>query len=627
MASGQFRLLASRRFGPLAATWFFGAVNANVCRAGLVALLAGAGLGADDEAAIRYLALGLFLVPFLFCAGVAGALGDQLEKARLIRFAKLAEIAIAALAGLALYADSVAGTLAALGLFGLVAATVGPLQYAMLPQHLRAAELIGGNALVHAASWMAILLGGLLGAGLLRARMIGWPSAGLALAGVLVMVAAAGYGASRAISAAPALAQPGGRRVNPFRATWTAFAFARQNRAVAQSILGVAWFWLFGAIYLAHVGGLAPAVGASAPAVGTLLLAVFAGAVAAGALVCEALSRRRVELGLVPIGAAGVSLFGLDGHFALAALHGSAPVTSLGAFLGTEGAARLLIDLGLLGLSLAVFAVPLQANIQSRAATECRGRVLAASHVLNALFVVAGLLLAAAWMALFGGLRGLPLALALCNLLVAAYIFGQVPEFAMRFLVWAASHSFYRVRHEGLAAIPEQGAAVLVCNHVSYVDALLLAGAVRRPIRFVIYKPIYDIPVLHFVLRTGRTIPITGEQEDPVAYEAAFAAIRAGLAEGDLLCIFPEGRLTEDGRIGRFRKGIERIVAETPAPVVPMALRGLWGSYFSRHGKGAFRHLKGRFWSRVEVVAGAPLAPEHATADALRQRVLALADG
>lgn len=621
MARSQFRLLAKRRFGPLAAVWLLGAVNGNFCRVGFVALLAGAGLGSGDESAGGYWAFGLLVVPVFLCSAIAGALGDQLDKARLIRLAKLAEVAVAVLAGLALYAGSAVGALVALVLFGTVAAIVVPLQYAVLPQHLAAAELTAGNALGHAATWAAILLGGLLGAGIGT-----WPNAGPVLAGVVAIVGAAGYAASRAIPPAPPESFGQTRRpVNPIRETWAAFALAKRNRPVAQSLLGVAWFWLLGAVYLGHLGNLAVSQDA-APTVAALLLAVFAVAVVAGALACDKLSRQRVELGLVPIGAAGVSVFGVDGYFAVAAFAGNAPATDLGAFLAAAGTARLLVDLGLVGVSLALFVVPLQANIQSRAASACRGRVLAASHVLGALFAAVGLLLAAVWTELVGSLPALLLALALGNLLVAAYIFRQVPEFAMRFVVWAASHSFYRVRHEGLGAIPAHGPAVLVCNHVSYVDALLLAGAVPRPIRFVIYKPIYDLPVLNFVFRTGRTIPIAAEREDPAAFEAAFAAIRAGLVEGDLLCIFPEGRLTEDGRIGQFRKGIERIVAETPVPVVPMALRGLWGSFFSRHGKGAF-HLKGRFWSRVAIVAGTPVAPTHATADALRQRVLALAEG
>ena len=192
----------------------------------------------------------------------------------------------------------------------------------------------------------------------------------------------------------------------------------------------------------------------------------------------------------------------------------------------------------------------------------------------------------------------------------------------MRFLIWALSHTMYRVTHEGLEKIPDAGAAVIVCNHVSYVDALLLAGAVRRPIRFVMFKPIYEIPVLNFVFRTGRAIPIAGKSLDAEAYEAAFRTVREGLNDGDLLCIFPEGKLTENGEIGPFRPGIERIVAETPVPVIPMALRGLWGSFFS-FKEGFFKNT-GRLWSRVQVVADEPVAPAHAAAEALREKVSTL---
>jgi 1-acyl-sn-glycerol-3-phosphate acyltransferase len=212
--------------------------------------------------------------------------------------------------------------------------------------------------------------------------------------------------------------------------------------------------------------------------------------------------------------------------------------------------------------------------------------------------------------------------LALMNVAVACFIFYQVPEFTMRFLVWALSHSMYRVSHRNLDAIPEEGGALLVCNHVTYVDALLLAGAIRRPVRFIMLKTIYDIPVLNFVFRTCRTIPITGRSRDEAAYEQAFADIRKGLVAGDLLCIFPEGALTKDGEIAEFRSGVERILAETPVPVIPLALQGLWKSFFS-HYQGAFNILKGpkRIWSRVTVKAGTPLKPQEVTAAHLERVV------
>ena len=604
---GQFRLLAKRRLGPLAASRLLGAVNANVCRAVLVGTLFGSGVMQAGVGSSLLLLL-LLVAPFCLLPALAGALGDGLDKARLIRLAKLGGIGVAALAALAFLAPSAPVLFVALVLAGMLAAFLSPLEYALLPQHLSAREVNAGNGMLHAATFVGLLLGGVLG-------LVGGGVPALAV--VPIVLAAAAHAASRVVPSAPAVgSQSSAGRWSPLRETWAAFALVRQNRPVAQSMLGVAWFWLLVALYPVLLT-FAPD-GLPARAVLWLIAALLAGA-AIGALVCDGLSRRRVELGLVPIGAVGVSLVGAHVAFAIAALadDGSAQTQ-----LAVDG--WLLFEFGLLGAFASLFAVPLQANIQVRAEAAWRARVMAASHVLAALFVGGGVLLALGLFTLGSNLPTLLLALAAVNLGVAAYIVRQVPEFAMRFVVWAVSHAFYRIRREGLAAIPATGPAVLVCNHVSYVDALLLAGAVHRPIRFVIYKPIYDIPVLNFVFRTGRTIPIAAEREDPRALGAAFAAIRAGLADGDLLCIFPEGRLTEDGQLGVFRKGIERIVDETPVPVVPMALRGLWGSFFSRQGKGAFHRLKGRIWSRVTIVAGAPVAPENATAETLRQRVLAL---
>jgi len=179
----------------------------------------------------------------------------------------------------------------------------------------------------------------------------------------------------------------------------------------------------------------------------------------------------------------------------------------------------------------------------------------------------------------------------------------------------------YRVTHRDLHKIPAHGAAVLVCNHVSYVDALILAGACRRPICFVMFKPIYDLPVLNFIFRTARAIPIVSRSADSEAFERAFDEIGAALAAGELVCIFPEGRLTTDGELGEFKRGVERIVERRPVPVVPLALRGLWGSFFSHRGGQALRKRPQRFWSRVQVVAGDPVPAEEANANALFERV------
>ena len=617
-STSQFGLLGTRRLAPLFTAQFFGAFNDNLFKQAFIVILTFSGLVAIEDTGIYVnFAAGLFILPFFLFSATAGTLADRFEKSRLIRFVKMGEIGVAALAGIALYLESVPALFTVLFLSGVQSTFFGPLKYSILPQHLDSRELVGGNAMVQMGTFVAILLGTIAG-GIIG----GWDDVSLLLFVFVVAVAVLGYLASRWIPRAEPT-RTDNLGWNPVVETWRLIGLARERKAVFLSILGVSWFWLLGSVILAQIPALVRDL-SGGPRVVTLIMVVFTVAIAIGSLLCEKLSGRRVEIGLVPVGAAGVSLFGLDAYFAISALAGGGAERSVIDFLRTDGVGRLLFDLTMMGIFTGLYVVPLQANIQTRTPNDRRARVIAANNVLNSLFMVAGAVFAIGWLLLDGGIPGLIAAMAVINAGVAVFIFHQVPEFTMRFLVWAISHTMYRVRHDGLETIPGRGAAVLVCNHVSYMDACLLAGSVRRPIRFVMHRSIYRLPVLNFIFRTGGTVPILPEKEDPAVYEAAFGEIRAGLRAGDLFCIFPEGKLTLDGEIGRFRKGIERIVEETPVPVIPMALRGLWGSYFSKEGKGPFRRGPGRFWSRVDIVVGEAVAPEAVAADDLRERVLAL---
>ena len=617
-ATSQFGLLGTRRLAPLFVTQFFGAFNDNLFRWAFVAFLTFGGLFAEDMSKILVnVAALLFILPFFLFSATAGALADKFEKSRLVRLVKLGEIVVAAMAGIALYFQNVPALFTVLFLLGVQSTFFGPLKYSILPQHLDSRELVGGNAMVQMGTFVAILLGTIAG-GIVG----GWDDVSLWLFAFVVAVASAGYLTSRAIPrAAPTKTDNLGW--HPVVETWRLIVIARERKAVFLSILGVSWFWLLGSVVLAQIPNLVKDLSGGTFVV-TLIMVVFTVAIAIGSLLCEKLSGRRVEIGLVPVGAVGVSVFGLEAYFAINAIAPGEMERTVLEFLRTDGVGRLLFDLTMMGIFTGLYVVPLQANIQTRTPNDRRARVIAANNVLNSLFMVAGAGFAIGWLVLGGTIPGLIAAMAVINAGVAVFIFHQVPEFTMRFLVWAISHTMYRVRHEGLDTIPEKGPAVLVCNHVSYMDACLLAGAVRRPIRFVMHQSIYRLPVLNFIFRTGRTVPILPEKEDPAVYEAAFRDVREGLAAGDLFCIFPEGKLTLDGEMDRFRKGIERIVRETPVAVVPMALRGLWGSFFSREGKGAFRRGPGRFWSRVDIVVGEPVAPDAVGADTLRERVLAL---
>jgi len=281
------------------------------------------------------------------------------------------------------------------------------------------------------------------------------------------------------------------------------------------------------------------------------------------------------------------------------------------AVLGYGQAWWVLFDILGLGVFGGFYIVPLYALIQSRTAENERARVIAANNILNALFMVVSaivsiLLLSVAKLSI----PELFLVVSLLNVAVNAYIFKIVPEFTMRFMIWLLSHSMYRVEHRNLELIPDEGAALLVCNHVSFVDALLIGGAVRRPIRFVMYYKIYRLPVLNFIFRTAGTIPIAGRNEDIQIYEKAFTRIAQYLKNGELVCIFPEGKLTSDGEMNEFRGGVTRILEETPVPVIPLALQGLWGSFFSRDPNKGFFH---RIWSRVTLVVGQPVTAQAAT--------------
>jgi 1-acyl-sn-glycerol-3-phosphate acyltransferase len=628
MADNQFTLLRSRRFLPLFTAQLLGAFVDNLFKSATLILLVfggGAtqvvgtqvgGTGGAQGDLLANLASGLFVLPFLLFSSLAGQVADGFDKARVIRTIKAAEVGIALLAVAALASGSGLALVLVLMLFGVQAAFLGPAKFAILPAHLRPDELVGGNAFVESGTFLAILLGTVLGGAL-----AGLDAPVLPLAVVLLASTVAGFVASLRIPPSPsALPTPprglGDLNWNLLADTRDALRLAASQRTVLLAILGVSWFWLLGSAWVTQIPRYVQVHLHEGGDVATLLLACFAIGIGIGSLACERLSARRIEPGIVPIGSTGLSLFALDACFQTFDDTGGGGWLS---FLLSADGSRLCADFILMGAFGGLFVVPLNAMMQLRAPERHRARILAVNNILNALFMVAAALFAALLLVVLDlGIDDVFLMLALMNLAVAWFIYHEVPEFTARFLIWLLTHTMYRVRHAGLEHVPERGAAMIACNHVSFVDALLLAGAVRRPIRFIMYKPIYDIPVLNFVFRAGGAIPIAGRKEDPAAFEQAFAQIRAALQDGDLLCIFPEGKLSRDGEIDVFRPGIERILAETPVPVVPMALRGLWGSWFSPEGGEAFAKRPRRFWSKVEIHAGPRLDPGTVTAEGLR---------
>lgn len=620
--SSQFRLLEERRFLPFFLTQFMGAFNDNFFKNALVVLMtfqAGRFTSMSPGILVN-LAAGLFILPFFLFSATAGQLADKFEKSRLIRFTKLLEVVIMLLGSVAFAMMSLPLMLATLFLMGTQSAIFGPVKYAILPQQLHEDELIGGNALVESGTFVSILLGTIVG-GLLVAVPDGptWVSVGV------VAVAVAGYLASRKIPNAAA-ADPGlVIDWNPITETWRNIQFTRRNRTVFLSILGVSWFWFYGALFLSQFPGFAAEVLGGDEKSVTLLLAVFSVGIGVGSLACEKLSQGKVEIGLVPFGAIGLTLFALDLWWASPAVGSMGSGQSIGAVLGHFSTWRVLFDLVMIGMFGGFFIVPLYALIQTRSEAQYRSRVIAGNNILNALFMVVAAGMGAGLLAAGFSIAQLILVTAVLNGVVAIYIFTLVPEFLLRFMVWMLVHTVYRLRVTGAENIPESGPVVLIANHVSFVDALIIMAACRRPVRFVMDHKVFRWPLMSFVFRTSGAIPIASAKDDAALTERALDEISRALAAGEVVGLFPEGQVTASGDMNPFRPGIKRIVERNPAPVVPMGLGGLWGSFFSRKGGPAMtRPLRRGMFNRVELNIGVPIAPAAVSPEALREAVNAL---
>ena len=619
--STQSGLLRARRFAPLFVTQFLGALNDNVLKNAMIVLLTfqAASWTTLKPELLANLAAGIFILPFFLFSATAGQLADKYDKARLAQMVKLLEIGIVLVAGLGFVLHSMAILFVSLFLLGLHSTLFGPVKYAILPQHLKSEELVGGNALIEAGTFIAILVGTLLG-GLLAGSQGGteW------ITGAGLAIAIAGYGASRSIPAAAPPAPTLAISINPLTETWRNIRFARENQTVFLSIMGISWFWLFGAMFLAQFPAYTKNVlGGSETAV-TLLLATFTFGIGVGSLLCEKLSARRVELGLVPLGSIGLTVFALDLALASPASPSPSPLGAIG-LLAYEQTWRVLLDLAMIGIFGGFFIVPLYALVQQRSDPAHGARIIAANNIVNALFMVVGALAAAGLLAAGLSIPLLFAVAALCNAAVALFIYGLVPEFLLRFIIWMLIHSVYRLRVQELDQVPEEGPAVIVCNHVSFVDAMVIMAACRRPIRFVMDHNIFRWPVLNFVFRTSKAIPIASAREDQAMMDKAFDEVARALDAGDLVGIFPEGKITADGNINPFRPGITRILQRNPGPVVPMALRGLWGSFFSRkHGPAMTKPFRRGLFSRIELVMGPAVPAAEALPERLQMEVMAL---
>ncbi|MGQ3000032.1 MFS transporter [Variovorax sp.] len=626
--ANQFALLGQRRFAPFFWTQFAGAANDNLFKFAFTVMVTYQLQLSWMQPSMAGLVIGaLFILPFLLFSATAGQLTDKFDKTKMIRFVKNLEIAIMLIAAWGFVRADAVILLGCVFLMGLHSTLFGPVKFAYLPQVLDARELTGGNGMVEMGTFVAILLGQVAGGLLVAVPQIGHLSVAIAC----VAVALIGRAVAQAIPPAPATDPGLVVNWNPVSETWRNLKLAHENIVVFRSLLGISWMWFFGAVFLSQFPSFAKEVLHGNEQVASLLLVVFSIGIGVGSLLCETLSRRQVEIGLVPLGAIGMSVFAIDLYFAARGLP-AVPEMGLGAFLRQSAHWRVMADLALLSLFAGLYSVPMYALIQLRSQPTHRARIIAANNILNALFMIGSSVIAGALLGAGFTIPQIFLFTGIANAVVAFYIFMLVPEYLLRFVAWVLSRFVYRFDIKGDEHIPVEGPAVLVCNHVSFIDAVLLMAASPRPIRFIMDHRIFKVPVLGWLFKLAKAIPIAPQKEDPAAYEAAFAKALGVLREGDLLAIFPEGAITRDGALQPFKGGVMKIVDSARAeglepPVIPMALTNLWGSFFSRielrggEPVAMVKPFRRGFFSRVGLNVGAPVAPAEVRPELLQQRV------
>jgi 1-acyl-sn-glycerol-3-phosphate acyltransferase len=621
----QGGLLSSRRFLPIFVTQFFSAGNDNVYKTSVLLLLVFQAASDAEGALYANLAAGLFILPFFLFSGIAGQLAEKTEKAKLIQIIKFCEIPIMVVGAISIYTSTIWLMLATVFLMGLQSTFFGPLKYSILPQHVEPHELTKANGLIESGTFVAILMGTIFGTYYITQEM-----GDIYVMVAIITLAIIGFISAQFIPISPANNPNGELSINIYRATKNVFkALNAQTESVGKSVIGISWFWLIGAIILTSLPLYVKNEMGGNELVVTAALVVFSLSIAIGSLLCEKLSRSRIELGIVPFGAILITVFmyllsqepNIDTHIPNM-LKDPDNLLTLTQVMSYEGMIFHFVWMGAIGIAAGFYTVPLYALIQQRTQPDSRSRIIAANNVLNALFMVGSAVLSIVTLTLLEwSIPQLFFLLSGLNLLISVYIYTKVPEFFLRFVVYLLAICMYRVKTRGEQNIPETGPAVVVANHVSFVDWMFILAASPRPIRFVIFAPIYNSLALNWLFKMAKAIPIDGEKNNPKAFAKAFDSIAKALENGDIVGIFPEGKLSSNGDIGQFRKGIERIIQRTPVPVIPMHLDGLWGSMFSRKKSFRLPRLK---WSLVTVSAGEQVLPENVDANKLQQIVLDL---
>jgi 1-acyl-sn-glycerol-3-phosphate acyltransferase len=559
-----------------------------------------------------------FAIPAMIAAVIGGQLADKLERGRLVRLTQTVGLFAAGLAAYGLASDRTGMVLTAVVIAGVQTTLFGPAQGSLVRQHLQDTELTAGNGMLMAVRQFTMLMGIVLIGVAPR-----FPALDELLIPAILVSAVFGWIAAFGIPASPAPRPDLTIAWSPVEAIQRTLVTAIRDREPFLAILGVSWFWFTSLVFIVNLPEYAREVVGAGDAALTLILLVPVLALMIGSLLCHPASGRRVELGLVPLGAIGMTIAGIDFYMNSPE---AAPVdaSGLGDLLGSIAYLRCLADLALFGLSAGLFSVPLYALIQQLTDRSRLGRVLGGLHFYAFLFLSLALA-GAQWLHGEGlSVQAIVLIAVLMQAGIATYIFFLIPECLLRLIMWALVHIVYKVEATHLERVPPDGPAVIVCNHVAYMDPLVIGAKVRRPVRFVMHRHIFTIPVMKQVFQLAKAIPIVSGRKDPEGLQYALDQVAEELSAGRVVAIFPEGGLTKDGNIAPFKSGIEKIIERNPVPVIPMGLQGFWGSFFSNCEGEPMTHAPRLRRSRIGLHVGEAVPPEKVSADDLHRRVSAL---
>jgi acyl-[acyl-carrier-protein]-phospholipid O-acyltransferase/long-chain-fatty-acid--[acyl-carrier-protein] ligase len=598
MAATQLNLLGSKRMLPLFITQFLGAMNDNLFKVALVTLLTyRAYVDPGTTNILVVIATGLFILPYFPLSATAGQLADKVERKRLVTYIKLWEVGVMVLAAIGFTLDGaafVAFQYSVLLLLGVQATFFGPVKYGILPDLLRADELMGGNALIEAGTFLAILIGTIAGGILILV-----PGGLTIVPAALLVIAIGGWAASLFI---PRTGRPSSSlRINPniVAETRSVIDYVLRRRDLRLAVIAISWFWLIGSVFLSQFPLFAKTTLGADNDVQTLFLAMFSVGIGAGAMLCGRLLRGEVSARLTPVGAVGMTLFTVDLYFAsFHAVGGSGgTLVGIGQFLSHPANWRVCVDLLAIALCGGIFTVPLYALLQARSEESHRSRVVATNNIVNALFLVIGAIVTAIMGALHLSVPEIFLCVGIANLAAAIVVIRLVPGVLLKAIAATLFRLLYRVEVKGIENFHAAGPrVVIVANHLSFLDGPILAAMLPVKASFAIYAPIARKWWIKPFLRIVEPVPI--EPSNPFSAKTMIRAVEAGRP----CVIFPEGRITVTGALMKVYEGPGTIADKAGAMLLPVRIDGPQYTPFSRLG-GKIRR---RWFPKVTITFQAP---------------------